>query len=73
MTDTIGPIQLIEARDHVPDGRYPGLWTASLVTFVADGRKYAVETVACVKGINCPCTVVVKDGKATIEENPGHG
>lgn len=61
-----GPIRC-EDPVTLPDGRYKAIWTAYTARFSHDGKAYTVDTSVGVRGINCPCVVVVENGCVTVE------
>jgi len=51
-------------RSDVPNGTYDGSWSGYVVTFVDEqGRNWQFDMSIGVRGLNCPCTVHVKDGE----------
>ena len=52
---------------QIPDGRYPGHQSGYEVTFVVGDVKYTGKSSWGARGLNCPCTVVVRDGVFTVE------
>jgi hypothetical protein len=51
----------------IPNGNYPGLWSAYEVKFDVEGEPYRATTTMGVRGINQKCTVIVHNGSVTVE------
>lgn len=58
----------LTTKQNVPDGIYNGKQTAYQVVYVADGEFITAECDTGVRGIDCLCSVIVKNGEATIED-----
>ena len=52
----------------LPDGLYMGLWSGSCIDILYKENKYELETELCIKGINIPVIVEIKDGIATFDK-----
>lgn len=50
-----------------PDGAYPGKWTGRNAVFQYSIYEYTIDTEDGVRGINCACTVHIKDRQITVE------
>lgn len=52
---------------EIPNGTYPGRWSGYEVEFAAFCTTYTVSGLSTgVRGLNIPCTVVVKDGEIEV-------
>ena len=49
------------------DGEYDGKWGGYIVEVNIKGENYRIETVNGVRGIDVPCTVVIKNGEVWIK------
>lgn len=67
MESKLSKIKLMTFRKSaLPDGGYAGLISGYTVTFRTNGRVFEAQAEIGVRGLNVPCTVVVKDGSAVV-------
>ena len=66
-TTVVGKLKQVVEVDTIPDGIYTGRWGGYSLNFYVGGTYYEAKTSNGVRGLNCPCNVISKDGEISVE------
>lgn len=51
---------------NIPKGKYKGVWGGYQVSVIINGTQYRLEVENSIRGINVPCTVLVREDSVEV-------